>query len=47
MTHLKVGHEVSEDWRSFLLQQALKADDERNGVLNEGLLLDLWVKARC
>lgn len=44
-SHLKVGHEVSEDRRAFLLQQALQADDERNRVLYEGLLLDLWIKA--
>ena len=44
-THLKVCHEVSEDRRAFLLQQALQADDERNCVLDEGLLLDLQTKA--
>lgn len=44
MSHLEVGHEVSEDRRTFLLQQALQADDEWNRVLNEGLLLDLWIK---
>ena len=43
-SHLEVGHEVSEDRRAFLLQQVLQADDERNRVLNEGLLLDLWSK---
>ncbi len=43
-SHLEVGHEVSEDSRAFLLQQALQADDERNCVLYEGLLLDLWIK---
>lgn len=42
--HLEVRHEVSEDWRVFLLQQTLQADDERNRVLYEGLLLDLWKK---
>lgn len=44
MSHLEVGHEVFEDWRTFLLQQVLQADDQRNRVLNEGLLLDLWAK---
>lgn len=44
-SHLKVGHEVSEDRRAFLLQQALQGDDDRNHVLYEDLLLDLWIKA--
>lgn len=44
MSHLKVGHEVFEDWRMFLLQQPLQADDKWNRVLNEDLLLDLWNK---
>lgn len=45
-SYMKVGHEVSEDGRALLLQQTLQADDERNRVLNEGLLLDLWTKSR-
>lgn len=41
MTHLQVGHEVFEDGGALLLQQVLQADDKRNRVLYEDLLVDL------
>lgn len=46
MSHLEVGHEVSEDRRTLLFQQALQADDKRNCVLYESFLLDLWIQSR-
>lgn len=44
-THLQVAHEISENRRALLLQQVLQANDERNSVLYEGLLPNLWIKS--
>lgn len=43
--YLQVAHEISESRTALLLQQVLQADDERNSVLYEGLLPDLWIKS--
>lgn len=44
-TYLQVAHEISENRRALLLQQVLQANDERNSVLYEGLLPNLWIKS--